>query len=186
MGQLTATGEGQGPNANLVEVHSEEVCTDARLPEYVGATKHTNNTGELTALRRAVSNALQRRRGAGREEIHSDSLYSINMTTGRWRPKKKANAELIEDLRCMWRHLQRTRPNEVTLKHVRSHVQVPGNELADWLADHGRYQSNTISLAAAQEWLADKLEAWGGERPGDTGPHLGHVHGGGIGEGGDG
>ena len=92
----------------------------------------------LRLIGSALQRALRRKRGAGREEVHSDSQYAINMTTGRWRPRKKINAELIEKMREMWRHIRRARPGEVTLHHVRSHVCVPGNELADWLADLGK------------------------------------------------
>ena len=42
---------------------------------------------------------------------------------------------MVSHLRRAWRDLQRTRPGEVRLRHVRSHVKVPGNELADWLAE---------------------------------------------------
>ena len=33
--------------------------------------------------------------------------------------------------------MQRGRPGEVTIRHVRSHIKVPGNEIADFLADAG-------------------------------------------------
>ena len=42
--------------------------------------------------------------------------------------------------------------NEIELVHVRSHTKVPGNEIADWLAERG--SSGTLSGAtrAAAEW----------------------------------
>ena len=74
----------------------------------------------------------------GREEIHTDSLYALNMATGKWMPSRgHRNAEMIAGLRRQWRRLQRARPHEVRLRHVRSHTRVAGNELADWLATAG-------------------------------------------------
>ena len=87
----------------------------------------------------ALERAGKRPANVGREIIHTDSLYALNMTRGKWMPraKGKRNAPLIERLRKLWRKIQRARPGEVTLRHVRSHIQVPGNELADWLAERG-------------------------------------------------
>ena len=128
---------------------------DTTQAGYVGARAPTNNTGELTALRAALCTAMARPRGAGDEDIWADSLYAINMTTGRWRPKCKRNTIMVGDMRCIWRKLQRLRPHEVRLRHVRSHVKVPGNELADWLADLGRH-FESVSRERAEEWL----KAW--------------------------
>ena len=78
------------------------------------------------------------------------------MTTGRWLLKCKRNKILIENLRQLWRRLQRSRPHEVSLRHIRSHIRVPGNELADWLADLGR-GGGGVTLAEAERWMADWL-----------------------------
>ena len=90
--------------------------------------------------------------GAGSEVIWSDSLYAINMTTGKWRPKCTRNREIVARLRGVWRRLQRARPREVQLQHVRSHIKVPGNELADWLADNGRI-SDRKGVTEATRWM---------------------------------
>jgi ribonuclease HI len=129
------------------------VETDVEDPSYIGAIAHTNNTGELSALYYSVRRALTRARHAGLEEIHSDSTYAINMTTGKWLPKVRRTRKMIELLRRTWRQLQRRRPGEVRLLHVRSHTQVPGNELADWLAERGAAGMET-SRAAAHRWLS--------------------------------
>jgi len=57
-------------------------------PGYIGATKHTNNTAELTALHQAIVTASKRPEPRGSEDIWTDSLYARNMTMGVWRPKK--------------------------------------------------------------------------------------------------
>ena len=63
------------------------------------------------------------------------ALCAYNMTTGTWLPRKKRCRVMVSYLRRAWRDLQRARPGEVKLRHVRSHIKVPGNELADWLAE---------------------------------------------------
>ena len=77
----------------------------------------------------------QHPKGQGGTLIWTDSLYALNMTTGTWLPRKKRCRVMVSHLRCAWRDLQRARPGEVRLRHVRSHIKVPGNELADWLAE---------------------------------------------------
>ena len=58
---------------------------------------------------------------------------------GIWLPTKKTNANLVQELRDTWRLVQVKRGrDEVRIEHVRSHTSVPGNELADKLADAGR------------------------------------------------
>ena len=105
--------------------------------DYIGAEHHSNNTGELTGLHQAILRAKTRPRGTGREEICSDSTYAINMTTGKWMPRKERNQSIIRVLRKVWRQLEQRRPGEVRMRHVRSHVGTPGNEAADWLAGKG-------------------------------------------------
>jgi len=133
---------------------------DPMQDEYIGALKHTNNTGELTAMHVMLRRAMSRRAGEAMETLHSDSLYAINMTTGKWMPRKRANEVMIRELRSMWRRLQRQRPSEVQMRHVRSHIGVPGNETADYLADlrWGAGQRGQAVLTAAQRWLTRWFE----------------------------
>ena len=72
------------PWGYLTWVSSEQVVLDPQQTGYIGAEAHTNNTGELSAMDVALRRALARRAGEGAETIWSDSLYAINMTTGRW------------------------------------------------------------------------------------------------------
>merc|ERR1712185_86360 len=128
------------------------------MPDFLDAPGHTNNTGELSGLYYALERAGRRQPRRGREEIMSDSLYALNMTTGRWMPSKKGqrNADMIARLRRAWRRVQRLRPNEVRLCHVRSHIKVPGNELADRLADLGKDHGG-MSVRKAATWLDEWL-----------------------------
>ena len=59
-----------------------------------------------------------------------------------------------------WAHLKTTRPSEVQMRHVRSHIGVPGNETADYLADlrWGAGQRGQAVLTAAQRWLTRWFE----------------------------
>ena len=85
--QLT-TGEDTGPVGTLTYVESARVAVDEG-DDHIGAPGMTNNTGELSALYWALHRARARRPRIGREVIHSDSLYAINMATGTWMPKVK-------------------------------------------------------------------------------------------------
>ena len=80
--------------------------------------------------------------------IHSDSLYTIHMTTGRWMTRRKGarNRDLINATHALYRRLQRNGAG-VSLRHVRSHIRVPGNEMADRLAGVGG------NLARSTQWL---------------------------------
>jgi ribonuclease HI len=149
---------------------SGTVPVDEKEADHIGATVHTNNTGELSAMYYALERACRRRRGSGREVIWSDSLYTIHMTTGTWLPRRKRTLDMIHRLNRIWRQLRRRRPGEVRLRHVRSHVMVPGNELADWLADGGANgaQDNARSARAWLDgWLAKHVAH---PPPAETGP----------------
>ena len=168
LAQLTNKGTDRGAGVGkLTWVVAGQVETDASLDGHIGATVHTNNSGELTAMYYALHRSMERKTGEGGEAIYSDSLYAINMTKGKWKPKTSRNKELVQELREMWRVLQRKRPGEVILRHVRSHVENPGNELADWLADRGISgggAGETILRAAAQwvtRWMERHKEAVG-------------------------
>ena len=104
MGQMLASTHAGGPqpdscHARLIGVKNGTVEDDPKSPEHIGAVAHTNNTGELTAVYEAVLSALARDAGAGSEIVWSDSLYAINMTTGKWRPKCTRNREIVAHLR---------------------------------------------------------------------------------------
>ena len=100
--------------------------------------------------------ALTRAHGEGKDVIHSDSQYTIKMTTGEWMPHKgHRNTCIVANLRALWRKVLRTRPGEVSLKHVRSHTGLPGNDLADWLADMAADRQKEVDIASAEQWLTN-------------------------------
>ena len=88
--------------------------------EYCGATKHSNNSGELTGLLKAVLE--EEARVSGVVEFCVDSTYAINVATGKWRARP-ANGELARRLRNATRKLIRARGAcSVRFRHVRARV----------------------------------------------------------------
>ena len=115
--------------------------------DYRGATVKSNNTGELTALLRAVEEELQRDHRP--VEICADSLYALGQATGKWKPPRKRNVELVRRLQERVRALTLQRGKRgVTLSHVRAHARTPGNEAADALAKEAARDA-TVSKDAA-------------------------------------
>ena len=156
--------------ARLKYAEAQEVITEIEHSGWIGAPGHTNNTGEMTALWVALNDASRRPAGEGREEIHTDSLYAMNMTTGKWMPKVKRNVAIVDALRELWRKIRRRRPGEVRLVHVRSHTRVPGNELADHLAD-GAAKGDRMTTDQAETWLQEMMHRWDEPpRPPRSGP----------------
>ena len=65
---------------------------------YQGATRHSNNTAEMTALLEAIRGEAGRT-AAGPTEFDVDSLYAVNIATGKWVIKRgRQNAELARRL----------------------------------------------------------------------------------------
>ena len=152
----------QGPDwsqgaARVTWADSDMVEESPVSPFWLGALAQTNNTGELSGMHYMIRRARQRPRGSGGEDLWSDSLYAIHMTTGKWMPKCTRNVEFIRNLRRDWRALQRHRPGECRLRHVRSHTKVPGNEIADWLAERGAANRHECASSAAK-WATDYLQ----------------------------
>ena len=83
---------------------------------------------------------------------------------GIWLPRRNTNIELVREVREAWRRCSiRRGVGTVRIQHVRSHTGVPGNELADQLADAAAREAceePDLSLSAAER-LMDKIEAEG-------------------------
>ena len=105
-------------------------------PGYRGATRHTNNTGELTALLRAIE--TERSRQDGRSvEFCTDSLHAMRVAIGAT-TKGKANRELKRRVRAAYVGLcERRGHRRVSVRHVYAHNRLAGNETADKLAKAG-------------------------------------------------
>ena len=154
----------------LTEARCGRVATSANTQGYVGARKHSNNTGELTALLHAVEDELHRGDPTSAVTFHVDSLYAIHTATGKSRVRK-ANEQLAARLRRATQALRRGRytgPAAVRFHHVRSHRADThmGNNIADGLAKwavrkelrkHGTppFQNAAETMLEAQRLLAE-------------------------------
>ena len=163
--QWTQTGPLDDSQARLTWVDSGAVITDAHDPAYIGAPTHTNNTGELTAMYRALERALGRPQRP--HVIHSGSLYTIHMTTGRWMTRWKGarNRDLINATRVLYRRLQRERrgwhtciPTARTLTCTRARERV-GRQTSGGGREPRAVHSVAASVdsATARAWLAAYL-----------------------------
>ena len=98
------------------------VETRPGMEGYEGATRGTNNTGEVEAVIRALRWAIETR--PPHVMIRYDSKYAANMTRGTWIPKKDkktglvVNGELIKRARDVL-HEARMLGIEVWWKHVK-------------------------------------------------------------------
>ena len=111
------------------------VITTSDHTAFLGANVGSNNTGELTAIAEAILYALENQYTS--VVIRTDSQWSINVISGKWRPK--THHSLINYIRGLVKH-----PALKTTFHwVKAHAGTEGNEKADKLAKQGR------SLAAA-------------------------------------
>jgi len=99
----------------------------------------TNNTAELNALFKALLIA-QEYEGSGEIVILSDSKYSIDSITKwaySWKSngwKKKGGEIKNLDIIKLSHQLYNQIKNTITIKHVKGHSGVEGNELADRMA----------------------------------------------------
>ena len=108
---------------------SGPVITDHNAPDYMGAEVGSNNTGELTAIAEALLHAKEHQHTP---HIHTDSLWSINVLTGRWRPQRHKQLvgyikSIISSFTC-----------KVRFQWVQGHAGHEGNEKADTLAERGK------------------------------------------------
>merc|ERR1711969_412466 len=94
------------------------------------------------------------------------------MTLGRWKTgPTRPNTGFIKELRAKWRSVQAKRGvGTVRIEHVRSHIRVPGNELADRLAGAGKEHATP-----GIEWAHGQMRAFAGRSERPPGP-LGPIH----------
>jgi ribonuclease HI/GNAT superfamily N-acetyltransferase len=124
----TEEAYGQGP-----------VVTNPSHADWRGATRATNNTGEVSAVLAALEWMVHPERcGALHGKavtIRYDSTYAANMVQGRWRPKRGRNVCLI---RAAQEALRRASA-EITLtwRHVKAHSDDVWNDRVDELAKEG-------------------------------------------------
>ena len=125
--RLSPNGDGTTP-PDLTA--SGPVCTDQRHVKYIGARVGSNNTGELTAIIEALlyAHELEYREVV----IYADSQWSLNMITGKWRPKTN------KDLVLLAQTLAYEAGIKTSFQWVKGHAGHYYNCIADGLAAQGR------------------------------------------------
>ena len=133
-GNAQADADAEYRHADALTRETGRVVTNPSQPEYLGATKATNNTGELSAVHHALSRAAGLATSGEEILIMSDSQLAICTTTGAWAPR--TNRALIGRNRAA---LAKMKKNGfvVRFQHVRAHNGHKMNEEADELANQG-------------------------------------------------
>ena len=114
------------------------VVIEAGHPAFIGASKHTNNTGELSAaaelLRALLEEDVQPRGSRG--IIRPDSQLTMTVMLGR--AASTENVELAAVVRSRWLQLKERHGENLTLRHVKGHSGHVQNDRVDMLAERGR------------------------------------------------
>ena len=112
------------------------MITNPKQDGYIGATRGTSNTGELTALHGALVRAKEITAGTPRPQvlILSDSLLALCTTTGAW-PARSHRAIVARNKAAL--AALKASGARVKLQHVRAHRGHGMNERADSLARIG-------------------------------------------------
>ena len=128
---------------NGVVIHEQygPVVTDTSSAHWLGATEHTNNTGELSAAGEMCIwwDKWGSQIEGGALEWRYDSTLTADAVLGRG--VSHANQTLVNTIKCCFRACVR---GGLIAKHVFSHTGVfVGNNLADKLAEYGQKGSLT-------------------------------------------
>ena len=122
--------------AQALYEESGRVVTNDKAPEFLGAAKGTNNTGELSAVYHALTRANEVLPHGTQTTVLvlADSMLAICTTTGAW--AARSNRTLVNKNK---RALARLRGKgiDVRFRHIRAHEGHRMNERADALAKQG-------------------------------------------------
>ena len=138
------------------------VVTDSNSPFFLGAALHTNNTGELTAIGEAIIWLISDWKQICASistplkniVIHSDSNYAINAIVGT--ESGPSNLQLYSNIRQLLREFKQslqssdlvvngistalTTAPTFSIRKVRAHAGIKGNEKVDMLAQMGQHE----------------------------------------------
>ena len=124
------TGDHQ--SGNVIRQSNGRVITDPKHPLYIGAEVGSNNTGELTAIYRALLWCLSNK--PNEVTIYSDSQYALNVVLGDWNASK--NRKLVAQCKGLLTKV-REAGTTVNSAHIKAHSGFLWNERADQLAYDG-------------------------------------------------
>ena len=130
-----ATGDHQ--SGKMIRQFNGRVITDPKHPLYIGAEVGSNNTGELTAIYKALSWCLSNKLiidDYGEVTIYSDSQYALNVVLGDWNASK--NRKLVAQCKGLLTKV-REAGTTVNSAHIKAHSGFLWNERADQLAYDG-------------------------------------------------
>ena len=115
--------------AAYADVSGEPVWT---LSEYIGHS--TNNIAEYSAIKFALLKSAS----ADDITIYSDSNLAVQQLNGKWKVKNKSIKVYYDEIKKI------IKDNELncTFIHVRAHCGIPGNEMADRLANEAISKQN--------------------------------------------
>ena len=119
------------------ELHADcgEVITLATAVRYIGAEAATNNTGELTAIIRALEYALTMPASTS-IVVRFDSLYAGDIATGKARAR--SHKQLARRANELWCKLHAHCDGNLWCSHVKGHSGNQWNGRADELAEQGK------------------------------------------------
>lgn len=131
-----------GKAASGVAVYSKEVLTELWYGLY--NPQGTNNSAELNALNQSLLIARKELLAGKSASILCDSQYSINCVTNwaySWKQrgwKRKVagdikNLEIIQQAHALYDELK----DKLIVSHVKAHIGIEGNELADRMSIYG-------------------------------------------------
>ena len=107
-------------------------------PAYIGATSHTNNTGELSALGEAIRWLLEEDPDKSRSIVlRPDSEYAMGVLVAIGDNTPSANKKLAEWVVKMYGASKRQRRGKVKWLHVSGHSDHKWNDVVDSLATEG-------------------------------------------------
>ena len=134
---IISGGDGKSDeSAWILHEGAGPVCIDEHEPQYVGAQKHTNNTGEITAAIEGMRKLLEIGKSTIPEIlIRPDSKLTMDLIIGDIQPKKKIL--LVEFARNIYKRLTQRHPGKVSWSHIKSHSGHKWNDRVDALAEWG-------------------------------------------------
>ena len=136
---LTEEGDGvEDWEAKVVDEGYGPVVVEEGHPAYIGATKASNNTGELSAVAELLRALLeeQARPPESSGVIRTDSEVAAAIMTGR--AIAQENRQLASTVRNRWQRLRARHGKRVLWRHVKGHSGHKFNDRADELAEKGR------------------------------------------------